>query len=268
MWKYFAVFPLLIALAAYVSIQDHIAAKQCENEAAAVSQGVVSPMKRAENAEECAKNAERNSPSWYGFFRWPNGTTVWAIILTLWAIIEQAAASRQSVDVATRTLVTSFRPKVVVRSIKLDPPSTVFYDRRKDGQWKVEVHLTNIGGTEAKVEECTIYFQMYSSEHGTPIETIGLDWTESLNHEFTLSPGARHTLTGIVSESGPFRNSLASIESSLERHKIQLRLPTCHGTVGYRDGNGFKRETGFMREWKVSIQRFTVVDDPEHEYQD
>jgi len=44
MRKYLAVFPLLIALALYISRQDHIAAKQCEKAAALVNQGLVSPI--------------------------------------------------------------------------------------------------------------------------------------------------------------------------------------------------------------------------------
>jgi hypothetical protein len=35
---------------------------------------------------------------WYGFFRWPNGTTAWAIILTLIAIAEQTKQTRKAAE--------------------------------------------------------------------------------------------------------------------------------------------------------------------------
>jgi hypothetical protein len=185
-------------------------------------------------------------------------------MFTLGAIVWQAIETRRSVKIATQTLVTNFRPQVIVRSVKLDPPATLFYDRRADGKWNIEIHLRNTGGTEATVSKCEVWFQMYSRE-GNPIDTI---WGNIFDQAFSLLPGGRHALTGTLPEGDKFRQSLHSIESSVERNHIQMRYPTCHGTITYRDGNGFERKTGFMRQFNVGGQRFAVVDDPEHEYQD
>lgn len=204
---------------------------------------------------------------WHKFVTWPEGIVTWAIILTLGAIVWQAVETRRSVKIATKTLVTSFRPKVIVRSIKLDPPATIFYERRKEGIWSVSINLTNTGGTEAKVKKVDALFQIYS-DTGMPLDTIGTVWTPALDREFLVLPGSQHILRGVVTDGQSFYLSLHSIESSTASHNTQLRRPTCHGTITYVDGNGFERKTGFIREWKVEVQRFAVVDDPAYEYQD
>jgi hypothetical protein len=55
------------------------------------------------NSPENVPSPEQKAPSWCGwfdFFRWPNGTTAWAIILTLIAIAEQTGQTRKAADAA------------------------------------------------------------------------------------------------------------------------------------------------------------------------
>lgn len=121
-----------------------------------------------------AEHREPEAPKWYVTVEWANWFLVAVAGITGYVIWQQTIATRQSVDVATRTLITDHRPRVIVRSVKLDPPATEFYDRRADGKWNVEVNFTNVGGTAAGVSECEVWFQMYS-ERGVPIETIVTD---------------------------------------------------------------------------------------------
>lgn len=89
MLKYSLGFFLVFGLAVYVAIQDDHAALQSTQEAQLSSKGDISAVPDANHPQQNVPDSERNTPSWYGFFRWPNGTTTWAILLTLLVIAEQ-----------------------------------------------------------------------------------------------------------------------------------------------------------------------------------
>jgi hypothetical protein len=109
MLKYLAIFAVLLGLAIYVSAKDKQTAQDAAQKAAHQNSTVLSAKSNEDHAQEDIEDAERNLPSWYGFFRWPYGTTAWAIILTLFAIAEQtkhtaeaAEATRESVGAITQ----------------------------------------------------------------------------------------------------------------------------------------------------------------------
>src|SRR5664279_5581796 len=56
--------------------------------------------------QENIQHAERHTPSWYGFFRWPSGTTTWAIILTLLAITEQTKQTAKAAEATQKSAAT------------------------------------------------------------------------------------------------------------------------------------------------------------------
>ena len=105
MLKYLAIFATVLGLAIYIAVQDKHAAEQAAEKAAHQNNATAPTKANEDHAQENIPDSEGNLPSWYGFFRWPNGTTTWAIILTLFAIAEQtkqttvaAKATRESVD--------------------------------------------------------------------------------------------------------------------------------------------------------------------------
>lgn len=94
------VLAIISGLTVYVAVQDEHATQKSTQKTAyhkddSVSGGVGSGTahgvaKTDENHfQENIPNVEWHLPSWYGFFRWPNGTTTWAIILTLIVIADQ-----------------------------------------------------------------------------------------------------------------------------------------------------------------------------------
>jgi hypothetical protein len=89
MLKYWLGFALVFGLAIYVAIQDERAAQQSAQESQQSSKSAIPAVPDANHPQQNVSNTERNSPSWYGFFRWPSGTTTWAILLTLFVIAEQ-----------------------------------------------------------------------------------------------------------------------------------------------------------------------------------
>jgi hypothetical protein len=175
---------------------------------------------------------------------------------TLNAIEEQSR-------IASATLATQFRPRVIVRSVKLDPVSCVIYDRRDDGKWKIEVMLTNIGGTISQVQRCDVRFDLYA-ENGSSYDTVG---AQTLDEPFELRPGDRHVLE-LNLPGDKFRTILHAMETAFANHATKLVWPMCRGTILYSDDNGFERRTGFIRQWEIETKRFKVVDDPENEYAD
>jgi hypothetical protein len=175
---------------------------------------------------------------------------------TLNAIEEQSRISNA-------ILVSQFRPRVIVRSVKLDPASCGLYDRRGDGVWKIELILTNIGGTIGQVQKFEVSFDLYS-ENGSPYETVG---TQTLNESFELRPGDRHSLE-LKLPGHKFHTILHAMEMAFANHMTKLVWPMCRGTITYIDDAGFERRTGFARQWEIETKRFKVVDDPENEYAD
>jgi hypothetical protein len=101
-WKYIVAVVVICLGAVYVSRQYQHAAKQCEEETAKVDARPVSPTGHAENAAECTQNAERHFPRLYSVFRWPDGTAVLALLLTLLVIAEQTNETRKSATAALR----------------------------------------------------------------------------------------------------------------------------------------------------------------------
>jgi hypothetical protein len=89
MLKYVLGFSLVLGLAVYVAIQDEHAAQTATQEAQQPSKSAISAVPDTNHTQQNVPHTEWNLPSCYGFFRWPNGTTTWAIILTLMAIAEQ-----------------------------------------------------------------------------------------------------------------------------------------------------------------------------------
>lgn len=87
--KYIVTFILILGLAVFIARQDERAFRK----AAALGQPAVAA---ANNVE----NEELSSPSWYSFFRWPAGTTTWAILLTLLAIAEQTEHTAKAATAA------------------------------------------------------------------------------------------------------------------------------------------------------------------------
>jgi len=92
----------VLVFAFFVSGEYQKATEQCEQDRA---HGKVSGSPAAgqpENSNECEEYAERHSPGWYRVFRWTDGVTVWALILTLLTIAEQSRQTAISAKAAAR----------------------------------------------------------------------------------------------------------------------------------------------------------------------
>lgn len=185
-------------------------------------------------------------------------TAVYVVIaaFTLIAIWRQSKLARA-------TLAAQFRPKVIVRTIKLDPITSSTYDGLDNKLWKIQLQVTNSGGTIARVLKCVVFSYLISEAHGMGREDVCTEEWEN----FTLIPGERRQLD-LKFTSEDFRAALHVMEYAISHKEKQYTWPVCAGTITYLDDNGFTRETGFLRSWDVKSRRFNASTDPECEYAD
>jgi len=131
MWKYLVMFAVVFGLAVYVARQDERAAQQATRKATQLNKDAVSAKTNEEHPQENVGDTERQTPSWYGFFRWPNGTTTWAIILTLLAIAEQTSQTAKAAkatefaakaaDMNAKAFISSERAWILVKMMPTFP---------------------------------------------------------------------------------------------------------------------------------------------------
>ncbi|HEY2860026.1 MAG TPA: hypothetical protein VGJ21_16515 [Terracidiphilus sp.] len=125
-WKHSVLVCLILGFCIFVSHQDQKTRDDYENKCAQINAIIASPASPTEDCEKGAENAARHLPRWYRVFSWPEGITLWAILLTLLAIAEQtnataraATASNTAVDVAlmnTQAFINSERPWILVKA--------------------------------------------------------------------------------------------------------------------------------------------------------
>ncbi|MFP5233549.1 MAG: hypothetical protein ACLGQX_13120 [Acidobacteriota bacterium] len=99
MLKYLATLIMVLGLAFVIARHDETAALRGRQESASQEGTGPSPQADESRRRPPPANLGWDSPSGHIFrsaFEWPEGTTVWAIILTLLAIAEQTSATRHS----------------------------------------------------------------------------------------------------------------------------------------------------------------------------
>lgn len=186
-----------------------------------------------ESQGQTHKSAD-SPPCWYVLLAWPEGITVWAVILTLGAIVWQSIETRRSVENSRRAIILQFRPKVIIRRVHLTNTNPV----------QVELLIQNIGGTIAHI---------YDSEFVAKINDYrkpGFALFESAKSfgDFDLEAGA--TRMEAVPMDGP----------------AEKVMPI--GLLWYRDDLGIKRSTGIHRQWNAEWLMLSPIKDSDAEYSD
>ena len=91
---------VIIGMAVFVARQDKRAAQECAKNSSDHAKTAVAAKTDEKISKDNVEESERNSPSWFGIFRWPNGTATLALILTLLAVAEQAKETAKSTKAA------------------------------------------------------------------------------------------------------------------------------------------------------------------------
>jgi hypothetical protein len=222
------------------------------------------PIVESSTPQAKTNSTAQKPPEPHAGIEWSNWALVLVGALGVAAGIFTLKAIEEQGRIANAALIAQFRPKIVVRNMRLDPASWVYYERRADGKWKIELQIMNIGGTLAVVQKVEAFFQEYD-KNGSPRKDLAewKFWTDPIS----LKPGERRALE-IALDGERFKTYMHTLEATAELADRQERWPVCHGTITYTDGNGFNRETGFGRQWDVRAQHFEALGDPNYEYQD
>jgi hypothetical protein len=152
MWKYLATLAVIFGLTIYVSIQNQRTTEQYAQQGTAPANAPASPCTHDEHTCGNAKDAKGNSPSWYALFTWPDGMTVWVIILTLIVVADQtkqtaiaAKATQESVIEGKDTAKRQLRAYLVVNI-----GGAVYQEREKNLKFEGKPLLVNTGQTPAR----------------------------------------------------------------------------------------------------------------------
>jgi hypothetical protein len=258
-WKYGIPVLIILGGCVYVSHQDQRTRDQYEQKCNQLNASTVPPSAHQEDCDKGAENAARHLPRWFRIFSWPEGITTWAILLTLFAIAEQTSQTRRSADISERVLVSTFRPRVEVRSVNL---RVIDAAETSDKKCAFELTIVNVGGTDAVVDPFEVTLEWVSGE--LPGSLI----LKKQIQKFSLAAGERKMFPIEVHDIAKFMVSYYMIENVIRSGKDQTAFPVCRGTIVYFDQNNAERRTGFARGWNIKGACSIANKDPEFEYQD
>jgi hypothetical protein len=155
MLKYLAGLVLILGMAAFVARQDERAAEQHAQKAAQHHETTSAAKSDEQHSDSDISKTEWDTPSWYGFFRWPNGSTALAILLTLMAIAEQTKQTTRAAkgtEDAVKAAKFSYNLARDTSERELRAYLTVFNARLflyEDGSIEPRLTISNSGQTPA-----------------------------------------------------------------------------------------------------------------------
>ena len=186
-------------------------------------------------------------------------------VVTLRKLKRQTMATEAAVKIAQVTLVSTFRPKLIVRCLGIYR-NTALVDDGKPCRFGYD--LVNIGGTVAHItqrEACIHYNRGRLEENhiGNVSNTV------NVKDEFSLRPGEfREEFVELGTE---VTQRLGHLETRLAQgvdNPVLVGEIYLSGRIEYRDDTGAVRRLAFHRSYNQATGRFSVVADPEYEYSD
>lgn len=163
---------MILGLALFIARQDERTTQQNAQKSAQLDKRASPAEADKQNPQKTVPNPNGDTPSWYGFFRWPNGATTWAIILTLMAIAEQtretaraATATEASVEEVKRQVTAShdgLRAWIAGNVTEIEPiknPLGEIYPEQRRFQWEIK----NYGQTPAFIKLMAVEYSITDS---------------------------------------------------------------------------------------------------------
>ncbi len=184
--------------------------------------------------------------------------------MTLRKIERQTRATEDAVRISQATLVSTFRPKLIVRSLSIYRDTAIVDDVRP---CRARYDLVNVGGTVAHIvqrEVCVHYKKGWGGEDAGNVSN-----TENSKEEFSLKPGEFRE--GFIELGTEVTQRLGHLEARLAQgvnNPVMVGEIFLTGRVVYRDDTGAARRTAFHRFYNQETKRFSVVADPDYEYSD
>jgi hypothetical protein len=189
---------------------------------------------------------------------------IYVAIVTLGKIERQTKATEDAVKISQAALVSTFRPKLIIRSLRIYPDAATVDDVKR---CRVGYDLVNIGGTVAHVvqrEVCVHYNKGWGGE-----DVGNVSNAEESEKGFSLKPGEfREEFVELGTE---VAQRLGHLEVRLAQgvnNPVMVGEIFHTGRVEYRDDTGATRRTAFHRSYNQETKRFSVVADSDYEYSD
>ena len=164
---------------------------------------------------------------------------VCAMLWQGWVLAQTLGAIKQQAEIARTTLVSSFRPIIVVRRLALNPRSFAAYMAANDRIWKVELTLANQGSTKATIEKCELKISVFG-ENPLPWQGDSTDFASTQWTNLSVPAAGRLSLEFVIPRDSSFSVSFGTQVEMLDmtHNHGQAVWPTCHGTIVYVDDNG------------------------------
>jgi hypothetical protein len=247
MLKYLAVLAVFLGFAFVIARHDEYTALKGAQEAACKNNSAAAGKPDECHPQEHSKNTAWDSPSGHIFhnaFRWPEGTTVWAIILTLLAIAEQTGQTRKATE-ATQASAEATRQQAEIASNSqrswIIPKSVSKPDL--SGTWimKVSCEFEVYGSSPVRVYESQIIFDFFPAipvgntgevipdlpenpDYGEESTTL----TDSPEMGQVWAPGSQITV-------GPMLKGAIAKPEQLQALKEGKNVLCLYGFINYRD---------------------------------
>jgi hypothetical protein len=151
MLKYLAILGVLLGFAFVIARHDEISTLKGAYKARNENNPALSGKPDESHPQQNPKDSAWDSPSGHIFrraFAWPDGTTIWAIILTLLAIAEQTQQTRKSADAAllnAQAVINAERARILFET------EAVLGDDRLRGVATFTIFAVNRGKVPAEV---------------------------------------------------------------------------------------------------------------------
>jgi hypothetical protein len=254
--------PVILGLAVYINCQDIRYAQDVAQKTVALHKSAAPANADEKYSPENVPAPERKAPSWcgwYDFFRWPNGTTAWAIILTLIVIAEQTRQTRKAAEAAARGIEIQERGQrawLIIRSAMKDyEPSTA--DKQLRFYWSIK----NCGRLPAQILTTQCKYELidggllYPPEKSRPDDPLPIDMGGYL-----IAPKETQKYYTML-----WTNDTVVIPPLSGENINKIREGSLHlrvyGYVKYIDGLGAERESRFIENYiwpELGLPRHSV----------
>jgi uncharacterized repeat protein (TIGR01451 family) len=284
MRKYLAILALIFALAIYVSIQNRRSTAKATQQGAPPTNTIIAAESHDDQSDNHTSNTERNSPTWYRLFAWPEGITTWAIILTLLAVAEQARESAKATQAvrdslphqerAAKAALLNAQAVVSAERAWIIPELKSIYTQKEDNRWyrydgvpltteevlrgdhlKYIVKLTNMGRTPANVTGFQVsYTLLPAGVTDLPPNAAGNSTSYRAVNQFIAAGGSAEILEPVI-----------DVGIYTKGHWLPIRAleetAVFHGWVKYRHMFSAKEDQAdFCYVYTVSVNRLSSVD--------
>jgi hypothetical protein len=262
---YLAALTVILGLAFIIARHDEYATLKGSQETASPNKAAPAVEPNQNHPQENPKYSYWDSPSGHIFhnaFRWPEGTTVWAIILTLLAIAEQTGHTRKA---AEATQVSAKATQQQASFMKEQSDLMVSKERAKlrfeldafdleSSKAIIGHHIKGtvsiFGSTEALIEK-TVFFAGILSEGDGEIGILPAPMAEVPN---VIRPGSDPLKTWtILFRTNPMHLWVPTVDEGIEDVLSGKSLIFCKGSIHYTDVFNGKWAFRFNRRYKVYL---------------